>query len=162
MLFNKMRLQALFSKLSKRISTHELIISAVWVFLIFIVNPFGEFYVNDDWFYTINAQAMALDNAIVFHDWGAMTLFAHKIWGTLFCKIFGLSFTVLRLCTLVLSLVCLLPFYRLCLTAHFSKQWALADTSVLAFNQFFFQNAFSYMTEVPFLTFLILSSIHSL
>jgi hypothetical protein len=62
----------------------------------------------------------------------------------------------------VLGLVCLLAFYRLCLTAHFSKQWALAGTSLLAFNPFFFQNAYSYMTEVPFLTFLILSSIHSL
>jgi hypothetical protein len=157
-----MRLQALFSKLSKRISTQELIISAVWIFLIFIVNPLGEFYVNDDWSYTINAKALALDNAIIFHDWGAMTLFAHTVWGALFCKIFGFSFTVLRLSTLVLSLVCLLAFYRLCLTAHFNKQWALAGTSLLAFNPFFFQNAYSYMTEVPFLTFLILSSIHSL
>jgi hypothetical protein len=162
MLFTKIRLQALFSKLSKRISTHELIISAVWVFLIFIVNPLGEFYVNDDWSYTINAKAMALDNAIVFHDWGAMTLFAHTVWGALFCKIFGFSFTVLRLSTLVLSLVCLLAFYRLCLTAGFTKIWALAGTALLAFNPFFFQNAYSYMTEVPFLTFLILSSIHSL
>jgi hypothetical protein len=157
-----MKLKTRFSKLFLQLSTHEWIISAVWIVLIFIVNPLGEFYVNDDWSYTINAKALALDNAIVFHDWGAMTLFAHTVWGALFCKIFGFSFTVLRLSTLVLSLVCLLAFYRLCLTAHFSKQWALAGTSLLAFNPFFFQNAYSYMTEVPFLTFLILSSIHSL
>jgi hypothetical protein len=157
-----MKLKTRFSKLFLQVSTHEWIISAVWIVLIFIVNPLGEFYVNDDWSYTINAKALALDNAIAFHDWGAMTLFAHTVWGALFCKIFGFSFTVLRISTLVLGLVCLLAFYRLCLTAHFSKQWALAGTSLLAFNPFFFQNAYSYMTEVPFLTFLILSSIHSL
>jgi hypothetical protein len=74
-----MKLKTRFSKLFLQLSTHEWIISAVWIVLIFIVNPLGEFYVNDDWSYTINAKALALDNAIVFHDWGAMTLFAHTV-----------------------------------------------------------------------------------
>jgi len=157
-----MKLKTLFQKLFRSTSTQDLIISATWIALVFIVNPLGEFYVNDDWSYTINAKALATDNTIIFDEWGAMTLFAHTVWGAFFCKIFGFSYSVLRISTLVLGLICLLAFNRLCLHLGFTKRWSLAGTALLAFNPFFFQNAYSYMTEVPFLTFLILSSIHSL
>lgn len=148
--------------LKSHISPHTVLITLLWILLIIVVNPVGEFPVNDDWSYTINAKALALDNTIVFDGWGAMTLFVHTLWGSLFCKLFGFSFTVLRISTLVMAWIGLLAFYRLCQTAGFTNGWSLAGTILLLINPFFFQNAFSYMTEVPFLTFLILSSIYSI
>jgi hypothetical protein len=146
----------------KKYFTFPFYLSIIWLICIILVNPIGDFPLNDDWSYARNAQALALDNKIYFDDWGAMTLIAHTMWGALFCKIFGFSFTVLRFSTLVLGWIGLLVTYRFFQEGGMKEKQAFWATILLAFNPFYFANSFSYMTEVPFMCFLMSAAYFSL
>ncbi len=137
-------------------------LSVIWLICIILVNPFGDFPLNDDWSYARNAQALALENKIYFDEWGAMTLIAHTMWGALFCKTFGFSFTVLRFSTLILGWLGLLVTYRFFQEGGMKKNYAFWATILMAFNPFYFANSFSYMTEVPFMFFLMSAAYFSL
>lgn len=146
----------------KKYLTFPFYLSIIWLICIILVNPFGDFPLNDDWSYARNAKALVLENKIYFDDWGAMTLIAHTMWGAFFCKIFGFSFTVLRFSTLVLGWAGLLVSYLFFQEGGMKKKHAFWATILLAFNPFYFVNSFSYMTEVPFMCFLMSAAYFSL
>ena len=146
----------------KKHLTFPFYLSIIWLICIILVNPIGDFPLNDDWSYGRNAQALALENKIYFDEWGAMTLIAHTMWGAFFCKIFGFSFTLLRFSTLVLGWLGLLVTYRFFQEGGMKKNLAFWATILLAFNPFYFANSFSYMTEVPFMFFLMSAAYFSL
>jgi len=142
----------------KSIRTYPFLLTFIWWILVLIINPVGDFPLNDDWSYAINAKELSENNKIYFHDWGAMTLFAHTVWGSLFCKLFGFSFTALRFSTLVLGWVGVLTTFHFFKGAKIEKQTAFWATLLVLFNPMFFCHAYSYMTEVPFYCFLILGA----
>lgn len=136
-----------------------LLLTIIWMMSIILVNPIGEFPLNDDWSYTLNAKALAMDNEIVFDDFGAMTLIVHTFWGAFFCKLFGFSFTTLRMSTLILgwgTSLMLFLFYR---ESGLKEKSSLGATLLLMFSFFFFANSFTYMTEIPFLFFFITAAL---
>ncbi|MFK8006058.1 MAG: ArnT family glycosyltransferase [Saprospiraceae bacterium] len=135
------------------------LLSIIWLILIFFINPIGEFPLNDDWSYTHNVKALALDHQITFDDWGAMTLIAHTIWGTLFCKIFGFSFTALRVSTLIISWIGLLATFFFFREGGLEKKKAFWATLLIALNPLYLVLSFSYMTDIPFMCFVILSAL---
>ncbi|HFB99827.1 MAG TPA: hypothetical protein ENJ53_03375, partial [Phaeodactylibacter sp.] len=141
--------------MTKTTPNYFLYLSIIWILCIIIINPIGDFPLNDDWSYAHNAKALALENKIVFHDWGAMTLIVHTIWGALFCKLFGFSFTVLRASTLVLGWGTLLVTFLYFKEGGMKKKYAFWGTLLFAINPFFLENAFTYMTEIPFLFFFL-------
>lgn len=130
-------------------------LTLVWLYVIILINPIGDFPLNDDWSYAYNVKKLALENEIDFHDWGAMTLIVHTIWGALFCKIFGFSFTILRISTLVLGWGTMISSFLFFQEAGIKRSYAFGGTLLFVFNVFFLANAFSYMTEVPFLFYFI-------
>lgn len=146
----------------KKYLTFPFNLSAIWIFCILVVNPIGDFPLNDDWSYARNAQSLALENKIYFDDWGAMTLIAHSIWGAFFCKIFGFSFTVLRFSTLVLGWIGLLMFYLFFQEGGMSKKQAFGASMLMGFLPFYFVHSFSYMTEVPFMCCLMIAAYFSI
>ncbi|MBK7936141.1 MAG: glycosyltransferase family 39 protein [Lewinellaceae bacterium] len=133
------------------------ILLLLWCAAVAHVNPLGDFPLNDDWAYGQNTRALAAENRLFFSDWPAMTLIAHTVWGALFCKIFGFSFTALRFSTLLLAMFGLAGFYRLLRWADLSRPLVWGLVLLLAFNPFWFVLANSYMTDVPFLAVLIWS-----
>ena len=137
------------------VSRDLLLLLLVWCGVAAFVNPIGDFPLNDDWAYGQNARALAVENRLFFSDWPAMTLIAHTLWGALFCKIFGFSFTVLRFSTLMMGAFGLIGFHRLLTCAGFSRQIAWWSSLLLVFNPLWFVSAFSYMTDVPFVAVLV-------
>ncbi|MEM6966481.1 MAG: glycosyltransferase family 39 protein [Bacteroidota bacterium] len=133
-------------------------LSTVWLLCIAIINPIGDFPLNDDWSYALNAKTLAVDNEIYFDDWGAMTLFAHTLWGALFCKIFGYSHTVLRLSTLVLGWGGMLASYYFFKEAKINEKLAAGLALLLAFNPIYFNVSFTYMTDVPYLCYSLVAA----
>lgn len=146
----------------KKYASYEVGLTIIWLLCILVVNPVGDFPLNDDWSYALNVKSMTLENKLIFHDWGAMTLFVHMIWGTIFCKIFGFSFTVLRASTLILGWGALMACFHFFKEGGMTEKHAFGGTLLLLFNTFFFVNAFTYMTEVPFLCFFLWAAYFSL
>ena len=144
--------------MTEKLQSYPFLLSLIWWSLLLFVNTIGDFPLNDDWAYAHNVQAL-VEGEIYFSDWPAMTLIAHTLWGALFCKIFGFSFTALRFSTLVMGWIGILATYGLLKESRFSKKHAFWCTLLLTFNPLYFSLAYSYMTDVPFYTFMILASL---
>jgi 4-amino-4-deoxy-L-arabinose transferase-like glycosyltransferase len=137
--------------------TNTVLLTATWLLAILLVNPLGDFPLNDDFSYARSTMNLSEGGALRYDPWLSMTLLAQVLWGTAFCKLFGFSFTVLRCSTLVLSWVSILAGYRLSRELGQSSRTSLLIALLLAFNPLFFSLSFTYMTDVPFFAFSILS-----
>ncbi len=125
------------------------VIVALYAVCILVVNPRGEFPLNDDWSYSRSAFVLAAENRMVIDEFSAPTLVGQAVYGALLIKIFGKSFLVLRLSTLLLSCAtsCLLwRSFRLC-GAGPGLAWIGVLTWV--FNPIQFWSSFTFMTEIP-------------
>jgi hypothetical protein len=72
----------------------------IFVASIIVVNPLGNFPLNDDWSF-----ARAVQNLVERGDWRptgftSMPLITQSLWGTTFCLLAGFSFNALRFSTL--------------------------------------------------------------
>lgn len=130
---------------------HLLLLAFGYLILIIIVNPLGEFPINDDWAYARSVLFLVEDGEFNLLDWGAMTLVSQVVWGAIWVKLFGFSFEVLRLSTIVLGLVALMGSYYLLLGITKEHWIALTGTCVLLVQPLFLVLANSFMTDVPFL-----------
>ena len=132
-----------------------ILLSVVWILVIFIVNPIGNFPINDDWAYAKNVYHLAVNGVLIFSDWPAMTLIAQTLWGALFCKLFGFSFTTLRFSVLVIALLGIVFYYLIAFKISRNEKVAVISAALLAFNPFYFASSYTFMTDVPFLVFLL-------
>ena len=90
-----------------------------------IVNPFGDFPLNDDWVY-----ARAVKGLVEHGDWRpigftGMSLITHSLWGSIFCLPVGFSFNALRLSTITLSIMGMVGVYVLFITNNRGRLLAL-------------------------------------
>lgn len=127
-------------------------IALVWLIAFIIVKPFGEFPLNDDWAYSKNVFYLIEDGILKFTNWPAMTLIFHMISGAAFCKFFGFSFTILRISTIIISLIGLFFIYLIINRTTKNKKIALFSALLIAFNPLYFSLSFTFMTDIPFIT----------
>ena len=127
------------------------IIVCLYVSTILLVDPRGEFPLNDDWSYTRSALQFARGNGMHVDEWAAPSLIGQTLYGSLLIRIFGMKFLVLRLSTLAASCAIALGLW-FALARLGTGSWA-AWVAVLAwiFSPLQLNLSFSYMTEVPFL-----------
>ena len=71
-------------------------VSGVWLFMVLLANPVGEFPLNDDWSYSRAVQNLIEHGRLELTGFTSMPLIAQVFWGALFCLPFGFSFTALR------------------------------------------------------------------
>lgn len=131
---------------------HFVLIAFIWLIAFIIVKPFGEFPLNDDWAYSKNVLYLVEDGILKFTNWPAMTLIFHMIWGAAFCKIFGFSFTILRISTIIISLIGLFFVYLIVNKTTKNNKTALFSTLLIAFNPLYFSLSYTFMTDIPFIT----------
>ncbi len=115
-----------------------------------VVQPYGEFPLNDDWSYTKSVHVFLHEGRIFIGDWGAMTLATNIYWGGLICKILGYSFLSLRISTLVMALAAVLLLYGSAVKLGASKFVAFTAALALMFNPYFFSLSNTFMTDVNF------------
>ena len=125
------------------------IIVAIAVLVAVIVNPIGEFPLDDDWSFS-RTVAQLLDTHEYRPAWANMTLLSNILWGSLFCLPAGFSFTALRLSTLCASLLGTIGVYVLVRDISSSRLISLAATLTLAFNPVYCDLSYTFMTDVPF------------
>jgi 4-amino-4-deoxy-L-arabinose transferase-like glycosyltransferase len=135
----------------------EVALVFTWIVIIFIINPIGEFPLNDDWAYSKTVLHLVKTGTYQLVDWPAMSLIAQVYWGGMFCSILGFSFTVLRISTLVLGLIGIIFFFKLLYKFSGNRPVAFAGTLLLLANPLYVSLSFSFMTDVPFTVFCILS-----
>jgi hypothetical protein len=139
-------------------STTTLIaLSCVWLLMVLLSNPAGEFPLNDDWSYSRAVQNLVEHGRLELTGFTSMPLIAQVLWGALFCLPFGFSFTALRVSTITLGLLGLFATYGLLKEMRVQSKLALLAVVVLAMNPLYFLLSLTFMTDVPFFTFSMLA-----
>lgn len=127
-------------------------LALIWLVITILVNPIGDFPLNDDWCYGKTVHSLVVDKNLKFPHWGAPTLIAQVLWGVLFCLPYGFSFTALRFSTLTLSLTGILLTYHIFKEIGTRPKTAFIAALLICVNPLFFLLSNSFMTDVPFYT----------
>jgi Dolichyl-phosphate-mannose-protein mannosyltransferase len=130
----------------------------LWLFLVFLVNPLGNFPLNDDWAFGWTVNNLLATGQFKLSDWAAANLLSQVLIATAFTLPFDFSFTALRICTLTLGLTGVLVTYGLLRETEVSPGIATCGALVLALNPLYFCLANSFMTDVPTFTFFMSST----
>ncbi len=157
MIQNLPQQQAKFSSTSRTVAVDIILIALLWCLAATLVNPLGNFPLNDDWSYGVSVKHMLAEKAFHPTGWTGTTLLTHTLWGALFCMPCGFSFAALRISILVLGLIGVLGFYALLRTVQATRKLAMAGSLTLAFNPVYFALSNSFMTDVSFTALTILS-----
>lgn len=129
------------------------ILTIIWMTMVILVNPLGNFPLNDDWAYGKAVQSVIEKGDFQLSGWTATNLFSQVWWGALFCLPFGFSFTALRFSTLTLGLIGVLTTYGLLKEVCSSKTIAFCGALIVAANPIYFALSNTFMSDVPFFAF---------
>jgi 4-amino-4-deoxy-L-arabinose transferase-like glycosyltransferase len=137
----------------------SLVILAVYLSVALLVDPRGEFPLNDDWCYTRSAFRLGTGAGMHLDEWAAPSLVGQALYGALLVSIGGTSFTMLRVSTLALSCAIAAMLWFLLTRLGVRRELAWVATLAWIFNPVQFCLSFTFMTEVPFLFFVVLGSL---
>lgn len=115
--------------------------------------PVLEMGLNDDWSYTFIARGVARTGHIVYNGWAAPLLGLQVLWSGLLVRLFGFSFTLVRLSTLPFAAGCAGCLYGLARRAGLTHWLATFGSLSIVLSPVFIPLATSYMTDVPGLFF---------
>jgi hypothetical protein len=128
----------------------------IWALIILIVNPVGEFMINDDWSFVKSLEAFRTEGKVIATGWGPSwapggpSLLFHLLWGNFFSYLFGYSLTTLRISVLTLGILGSFGLLWLFRFAGVSPWLSLLGTLTVVFNPLFLAESFTYMTDVTF------------
>jgi hypothetical protein len=135
----------------------------LWIFLVWIVNPVGDFMVNDDWSFIKALETVVFEGRMGSTGWGPTgapggpALIAHLSWGRLFTYFLGHSVTTLRISVLTMGFLGSVAFLILLRSTGASSRISLLGAVTLVMTPFFLPLCFSYMTDITFTSLAILS-----
>ncbi|MGE0744757.1 MAG: ArnT family glycosyltransferase [Rhodospirillales bacterium] len=125
------------------------LVAIVFIVLVGLAGPGGDFPLNDDWSYAWSVRELHDEGRLAFTDWVSMPLVAQVLWGWLFTLPAGFSFTALRLSTVVLAVVGGLAVYALVRMASGRRDVATVAALTVLTTPLFFVLSVSFMTDVP-------------
>ena len=71
----------------------------IWICMVALTNPVGNFPLSDDWAYAYSVQHLLQHGELRFSDWTATNLLGQVVWGALFClpcRLFLYGITILH------------------------------------------------------------------
>lgn len=134
-------------------------LAVLWILLVIIANPAGNFPLNDDWNYGRTVHTLLTEHKLLITQWSLTASVIHWFVGLLFCLPVGFSFDCLRASSIVMAFVALMCCYVLCRQLGASRLLATCAALVLMTDPLFFNLSLTFMTDVPFQAFAGLSLI---
>jgi hypothetical protein len=110
--------------------------------------PVAEMGFVDDWSYVKTAFVFARTGHIVYNGWATAMLGWAIPWAALFIKMFGFSFTAVRLSTLPLAMASVYLLHASLVRFGITARNALVGALTLGVSPLFLPLAASYMTDV--------------
>ncbi len=111
----------------------------------------------DDWTYAWSVEHLLRRGELEVLDWSAVIPVGHAMWGAAWSAVLGFSFGTLRISTLVLGAVASIALYLILRELEAQRRTAFLGAFALAGNPVFLVLASSFMTDVPFVAFTLLS-----
>ena len=104
---------------------------------------------NDDWSYIWSARTLAETGHVIYNGWATAMLGWQLFLGALFIKLFGFSFTVMRVSVLCVAVAATALLHRILLLCGIAPRNAVLGTLCLVLSPLFLPLAFSFMSDVP-------------
>jgi hypothetical protein len=111
--------------------------------------PVLEMGLYDDWSYTYTARALAVSGRMAYTNWGAPMVGVQACWAAALIRLFGFSFTLVRLSTLPFAAGCAFLLYWLGRAAGLNPRFAVFASLSVALSPLFIPMAASFMTDIP-------------
>ena len=144
----------------RRTATTDMLgIASLWCLSFLVVNPLGDFPLNDDWSFGLTVKHLVENGDFRPSGWFPMPFITNALWGSLFCIPFGFSFTALRISTITLSLIGILGVYILVRGLRQPRWLAVIIALTLGFNPVYYALSNTFMTDVPCAAIMILAAI---
>lgn len=129
----------------------------LWVLVVTLVNPSGNFPLNDDWVYGLAVRNILQTGQFRFVSPASANLFTQAYWGALFCLPLGFSFFALRLSTLVLAGLGVISLYSFTRELGCTRGVSILAGLLLIFNPMYLGLSNSFMTDVPFTALIVIA-----
>ncbi|MBC7861549.1 MAG: glycosyltransferase family 39 protein [Bacteroidia bacterium] len=130
----------------------------LFAFICFLLNPIGEFPLNDDWAFSRSVKTFSETGEIRYPDWSSIPFVSQFIIGGAFCKVFGFSFTLLRIVTLLtFCFLTILLLKSLCFV-NTKRSFAVIGLLTFILCPLSLNLSFSFMPDVYVLLFSLLSA----
>jgi hypothetical protein len=117
-----------------------------------LVHSPDDIPIIDDWTYAWSVEHFQQTGELRVLDFSSNYPFAQILWGGAFTKLFGFSFSILRISTVVWGGLGLLAFFITLRTMSIEPFPSALATVALLFNPVFFVLWHSFMTDVPFVS----------
>lgn len=111
--------------------------------------PVVELGVSDDWSYIRVAELLAKTGHFVYNGWCAPILGWQAAWGALFARLFGASFTAVRMAIIPIDLATALLFHAVLRRFGLNSSHATFGTLTLILSPLFLPLATTFMSDVP-------------
>jgi Dolichyl-phosphate-mannose-protein mannosyltransferase len=134
------------------------LIAAVFAAGWFLVGGRTNVPIMDDWLYGGIVQQFLSTGRIRIPEFSAIYPIAQILWGALFCRVFGFSFGALRASTICLAAAGCFAGYATLRELGQTRTTALLVALTIALNPVFFALTFSFMTDVPFTSLLLVAT----
>lgn len=116
---------------------------------VLIANPSANMPFSDGFSYDKTALDFARTGHILYNGWATAMLGWLIPWGAIFIKIFGFSFTGMRLSMLPIDIATVYLFHQIVRRFGITPHNALFATLALALSPIFLPSAASFMTDIP-------------
>src|ERR1700733_11976418 len=114
----------------------------------FVVRPFAEIGILDDWSYIKTVQVLAQTGHIVYNGWATAMLGWQLYLGALFVKVVGFSFTAVRFASVVESMATAFLLQRTFVRAGLNAWNATLATMTFVLSPVCFPLEVTFLTDV--------------
>lgn len=121
-----------------------------------LVWPVGEYAILDDWAFNKSLSFLNERGELRILHWNPMSLIGHLLWGWLFTKLFGVSFTVTKFSVVVLHVLELFVVARWLRWCNVPSGGVWLAVLALMFHPLHFLHCYTYDTDIPAITWQVL------
>jgi hypothetical protein len=130
----------------------RLLLAAACAFVLilcyFLIRPYAEIGINDDWVYIKDALKVAQTGHISYSGTETPILGWQLYFGALFIKLFGFSFTAVRLATVIEAMATAFVLERTFERAGLNLQNATLATATFVLSPLYLPWAFAFMSDI--------------
>lgn len=114
-----------------------------------VSRPYANMGICDDWPYILIAQHLAVTGHIVYNGWGAFIIGWQLYLAAALIKLFGFSFTTVRVSTWLIAMATAFVLQRSMVRSNISERNATIGTLALVVSPLFLLLSASFMTDIP-------------
>jgi hypothetical protein len=116
---------------------------------VLVIYPVADIPNGDDFSYSRTTLDFARTGHFLYNGWGASIIGWLVLWGTLFIRFFGFSFTGLRLSMLPIAMATVYLLHQVLRRFGINQANAVLGTLTIALSPLFLLMTTSFMTDVP-------------